>query len=54
MVNIRGKGWKKFKVRTIFEIEHWKRDPTTRELVPLRHGVGVVYTAVIRSASEFA
>lgn len=55
MLNIRGEGWKEFKVGTIFEIEQrWVRDPMTRELIQLPHGAGMVYTAVLGSASEFA
>jgi hypothetical protein len=55
MVNIRGEGWKEFKIGAIFEIEQrWERDPTTRELIQLPHGVGMVYTAVLGSAAEFA
>jgi hypothetical protein len=54
MVNIRGEGWKEFKVGTIFEVEQrWERDPDTRELVQVPHGVEMVYTAVLGSASEF-
>jgi hypothetical protein len=55
MVNIRGEGWKEFKVGTIFEVdERWERDPATRELVQLPHGVDMAYVAVLGSASEFA
>jgi hypothetical protein len=55
MVNIRGEGWKEFKVGTIFDIEQrWERDPKTRELLRLPHGVGMVYAAVLGSVSDFA
>jgi hypothetical protein len=55
MVNIRGEGWKEFKVGTIFDGEQrWERDPKTHELVQIPHGVGMVYTALLGSASEFA
>jgi hypothetical protein len=55
MVNIRGEGWKEFKVGTIFEVEQrWQRDPNTRELIQIPHGVGMVYTAMLGSVSEFA
>lgn len=55
MINIRGEGWKEFKVGTIFEIQQrWERDPSTREFVQLPHGVGMVYTALLGSAAEFA
>lgn len=55
MVNIRGEGWKEFKVGTIFEVEQrWERDPKTGELRQVPHGMGMVYTAVLGSVSEFA
>ena len=55
MVNIRGEGWKEYKVGTIFEVEqHWERDPKTCELVQMPHSVGMVYAAVLGSSSEFA
>jgi hypothetical protein len=55
MVNIRGEGWKEFKVSTIFEVEQrWERDPNTRELIQIPHGIGMVYTATLGSVSEFA
>jgi hypothetical protein len=55
MVNIRGEGWKEFKVGTIFDVEQrWERDPATRDLLQIPHGVGMVYAAVLGSASEFA
>jgi len=55
MVNIRGEGWKEFKVGTIFDVvQRWERDPTTRELLQIPHGVGMVYAAALGSVSEFA
>lgn len=55
MVNIRGEGWKEFKVGTIFEIEQrWECDPKTGELIQNPHGVEMVYTALLGSAGEFA
>lgn len=55
MVNIRGEGWKEFKIGTIFEVEQrWERDPKTRELLRVPHGVGMVYSALLGSAAEFA
>ncbi len=55
MVNIRGEGWKEFKVGTIFEVEQrWERDPQTQELVQVPHGVDMVYTAVLGGPSDFA
>jgi hypothetical protein len=55
MVNIRGEGWKEFKVGTIFEVEQrWQRNQDTRELIQIPHGIGMVYTAVLGSVTEFA
>jgi hypothetical protein len=55
MVNIRGEGWKEFKVGTIFEVEQrWERDSMTRELVQSPHAAAMVYAAVLGSVSEFA
>lgn len=55
MVNLRGEGWKEFKIGTIFDLEQrWERDPRTHELVQIPHGVSMVYTALLGSASEFA
>jgi hypothetical protein len=55
MVNIRGEGWKEFKVGTIFDVEQrWERDPRTRELAQFPHGVGMVYAAVLGNVSAFA
>jgi hypothetical protein len=55
MVNLRGEGWKEFKVGTIFEVEQrWERDPNTRDLVQLAPGIGMVYAAVLGSSSDFA
>jgi hypothetical protein len=55
MVNIRGEGWKEFKVGTIFEVvQRWERDPTTRELLQIPHGVGMVYAAALGSVSDFS
>jgi hypothetical protein len=55
MVNIRGEGWKEFKVGTIFEVEQrWERDPKTRELQQVPHAKGMLYTAVLGSVSDFA
>lgn len=54
MVNIRGEGWKEFKVGAVFNVEQrWERDPSTRELMQVPHGVGMVYTAVLGSVTEF-
>lgn len=53
MVNIRGEGWKEFKVGTIFDVEQrWERDPKTRELRRVPHGVGMVYAATLGSVTD--
>lgn len=55
MVNIRGEGWKEFKVGTVFDVEQrWERDPQTRELVQVPHGVHMAYAAVLGSPQTFA
>src|SRR5688500_6838251 len=55
MVNIRGEGWKEFKVGTVFEVEQrWERDPKTRELHQVPHGTGMLYTAVLGIVFDFA
>jgi hypothetical protein len=55
MVNIRGEGWKEFKAGTVYDIQQrWERDPRTRELVQVPHGVHIGYTAVLGSPREFA
>lgn len=55
MVNIRGEGWKEFKAGTVYDVEQrWERDPKTRELVQVPHGVHIGYTAVLGSPQDFA
>jgi hypothetical protein len=55
MVNIRAEGWKEFKAGTVYDVEQrWERDPKTRELVQVPHGVHIGYTAVLGSPSDFA
>jgi hypothetical protein len=55
MIQIRGEGYKEFKMGTIFDVEQrWERDPKTRELVQVPHGVHMAYTAVLGSPQEFA
>jgi len=55
MVHIRGEGWKEFKVGTVFDIELRKeRDPRTRDLVEMPHGIHMAYTAVLGSVDQFA
>lgn len=54
MVNIRGEGWKEFKVGAIYDVEdRLDRDPITGEMVPQAHGVNVGYAAVLGSAEDF-
>ena len=55
MVHIREEGWKEFKVGTVFDIDlRLERDPRTRDLVKMPHGVHMAYTAVLGSVDEFA
>lgn len=55
MVNIRGEGWKEFKMGAIFDVEHrLERDQHTHELVERPHGVNIAYTAVLGSVEHFA
>lgn len=54
MLNLRGEGFKEFKVGTVFEVEQrLERDPLTKELTPRAHGAHMVYTAVLGSAAAF-
>jgi hypothetical protein len=55
MVNIRGEGWKEFKVGTVFDVElRWERDKRTAAFVERAHGVNMAYTAVLGSVDRFA
>jgi hypothetical protein len=55
MVNIRGEGWKEFKVGVIFDVEQrLERDDRTGELVERAHGVHMAYTAVLGAVERFA
>lgn len=55
MVNIRGEGWKEFKVGVIFDVEQrLERDDRTGELVERAHGVNMAYTAVLGAVEQFA
>lgn len=55
MVNIRGEGWKEFKVGALFDVEQrLERDPDTGELVEQAHGMNVAYAAVLGSVDQFA
>jgi hypothetical protein len=55
MVNIRGEGWKEFKVGVIFDVEQrLEREERTHELVERAHGVNMAYTAVLGAVERFA
>jgi hypothetical protein len=55
MVNVRGDGWKEFKVGVVFDVEQrLERDERTDELVERAHGVKMAYTAVLGSVERFA
>jgi hypothetical protein len=54
MVNIRGEGWREMKVGTVFDVElRLERNPQTRELDEMAHGVKVHYTAILGTKDEF-
>lgn len=54
MVNIRQEGWREMKVGTVFDVQkRLERNPQTRELDEMAHGVNVHYTAVLGSKKEF-
>ena len=54
MVNIRGEGWRELKVGTVFDVEtRLERNPQTRELDEMAHGVNVHYTAVLGAKDAF-
>lgn len=54
MVNIRGDGWRELKVGAVFDIEtRLERNPQTRHLEEMAHGVNVHYTAVLGSKEAF-
>ncbi len=53
-VNIRGEGWREWKVGTVFDVEtRLERNPHTQELDDLAHGVKVHSTAILGSAKNF-
>jgi hypothetical protein len=55
MVNIRGEGWKEFKMGTVFDVAiRLERDPRTNELVQRPHAQQITYTAVLGSVEQFA
>ena len=54
MVNIRDEGWREVKVGAVFDVEtRLERNPQTRELEAMAHGVNVHYTAVLGSKEDF-
>lgn len=54
MVNIREEGWRELKVGAVFDVEsRLQRNPQTRELEPMAHGVNVHYTAILGSKESF-
>lgn len=55
MVNIRGEGWKEFKVGTIFDVQQGvERHPLTQELVERPRATHIAYRAVLGSVEQFA
>ena len=54
MVNIRGEGWRELKVGAVFDVEpRLERNPHTRELEEMAHGVNLHYTAMLGSKADF-
>lgn len=54
-MNIRGEGWKEFKVGTVYEVvTRSEKDPETGDLIDQPHGRQMSYCAVLGSASDFA
>lgn len=54
MVNIRGQGWRELKVGAVFDVEpRLERNPHTRELDEMAHGVNVHYTAFLGAKDAF-
>lgn len=55
MMNIRGEGWKEFKVGTVFDVEpRTGRDPRTGEEVEQPYAVNTHYVAVLGEVSQFS
>lgn len=53
MVNIRGQGWRELKVGAVFELEtRQERNPQTKQMDEMIHGVDVHYTAVLGRESS--
>ena len=54
MVNIRDDGWRELKVGTVFDVQtRLERNPQTRDLDEMAHGVNVHYTAILGSKDAF-
>lgn len=54
MVNLRGEGWRELKVGAVFDVEtRLERNPQTKQLEELAHGVNLHYTAVFGSKADF-
>lgn len=54
MVNIRGEGWRELKVGAVFDVEtRLERNPQTRQLEEMAHGVNLHYTAVLGTKDAF-
>ena len=54
MVNIRDEGWREVKVGTVFDVDlRLERNPQTRDLDEMAHGVNVHYTAVLGTKDAF-
>jgi hypothetical protein len=54
-LNIRGEGWKEFKVGTVYDVVlRPSADPHTNETVELAAGANMDYCAVLGSVTEFA
>lgn len=55
MVNIRHQGWRELKVGTVFDVDlRLERNPQTRELDEMAHGVNVHYTAILGTKDAFS
>jgi len=55
MMNIRGEGWKEFKVGTVYDITTTTEvDPETQEEVSVAHGEHITYRAVLGNVEDFA
>lgn len=54
-LNVRGEGWKEFKVGTVYDLAtETVIDPETQEAVEVARGVNIAYRAVLGSVTDFA